>query len=501
MSEPFFNIRIRRDTREPAHFQIQRGIRLAISTGTLRPMEQLPPVRSLASELGVNRLTVLKALSALKKAGMVIGRRGRGYTVADNPLHKLKGTSEWRPSRRLDQLLHGDEFETPWASKVSRSFDALGPTFQPSGLLSFAAEAPAPDLYPRTELKRLAAGAIGACDPSSFGYVGPDGLPELRERLLERFQRRGVDLTGLELLMTSGAQQALDLLARTIPRRSGIVLTESPTYFGGLVAFERGGFAVAGIPLDGNGINVDALEERLQRAAYDLLYVIPTFHNPTGVTTGDGRRRELLRLAAAHNLLVVEDDAFSEIRFTGKPVKSILQLRGTAKVLQIGSFSKSLMPGLRLGWALGPSEVIGHMRVAKAADDISSSTLSQLMVAHYLASGGYDRHLRRVRREYRKRCTAMVTAIARHFPSEVRHTAPKGGLHVWVVLPERVNAVNVLPVARRAAVDYMPGPVFFPDGRRGTNCLRLNFSTQKVEEIDRGMQILGELFARALGRK
>lgn len=138
------------------------------------------------------------------------------------------------------------------------------------------------------------------------------------------------------------------------------------------------------------------------------------------------------------------------------------------------------------------------MKALKAEDDICSSTLSQLLVAHYLASGVYDRHLRKIRREYRKRCKAMVTAISRYFPVEVRHTVPKGGLYLWVELPERVNAVNLLLLARRAGVDYMAGPLFFPGGRRGTNCLRLNFSLHGAEEIDRGMQILGELFHRAL---
>lgn len=494
------NIEIRRDTKEPVHLQIQRGLRLALSTGTLRPMDQLPPVRLLAAQLGVNRLTVLKALSALRRCGAIIGRRGRGYTVADNPLQKLKGTSEWPPSRRLNPLLLGDDIEPARAGKAETSFEALSAVNQPGGFLSFAAGSPAPEFYPRAQLKGLAGRAIGASRPWSFGYAAPEGLPELRERLLERLQLRGIDLTGQELLITSGAQQALDLLARSVPRRWGIVLTESPTYFGGLAAFERSGFAVQGIPLDGNGVNVDALERRLQRTAYDLLYLIPTFHNPTGLTTGEGRRQELLQLATSHHLLVVEDDPFSEIRFTGKPVRSLMQLRGATKMLQIGSFSKSLMPALRLGWALGPPEVIGPMKALKAADDICSSTLSQLLVAHCLASGVYDRHLRKIRREYRKRCKTLVAAISRHFPVEVRHTVPKGGLYLWVELPERVNAVNLLLLARRAGVDYMAGPLFFPGGRRGTNCLRLNFSLHGVGEIDRGMQILGELFNRALAR-
>ena len=499
MAERVLNIEIDRNTKEAVHLQIQRGIKLAISTGALRPMEQLPLVRSLAFELGVNRLTVLKALSCLKKSGVIIGRRGRGYTVADNPLQKLKGASEWRPSIRLKPLL-SDEIERALAGKAEGPFEALSQVNQPIGCLSFAASAPSPEFYPKAELKRLTAKAIGACDRSSFGYVRPEGLPELQERLRERLQRRGMDLTGQELLITSGAQQALDLLVRSVPRRSGIVLTESPTYFGGLATFERGGFALQGIPLDGSGINVDALESRLPQAAYDLLYIIPTFHNPTGLTTGEARRQELLRLATAHNLLVVEDDPFSEIRFIGKPASSLLQLRGDAKVLQIGSFSKSLMPGLRVGWALGPPEVIAPMKTVKATDDICSSTISQLLVARFLASGAYDRHLRKIRREYRKRSKVMVMGIKRHFPAEARHTVPKGGLHLWDVLPERVNAVNLLPLARRAGVAYLPGPAFFPGGRRGTNCLRLNFSTYGVEEIDRGMQILGELFHGALAR-
>jgi len=473
---------------------------MAISTGALRPMEQLPLVRSLASDLGVNRLTVLKALSALKQSGVIIGRRGRGYTVADNPLQKLKGASQWRPSNRLKPLLHGDEIERVPAGRGEGLSEALDQVNQPIRCLSFAAGAPAPELYPQTELKRLSAKAIGACDRSSFGYVGPEGLPELRERLRERFQGRGMDLTGQELLITSGAQQALDLLVRSVPRRSGTVLTESPTYFGGLAAFGRGGFAVQGIPLDGSGINVDALESRLRQTACDLLYIIPTFHNPTGLTTGEARRLELLRLAATHNLLVVEDDPFSEIRFTGKPARPLLQLRGDAKVLQIGSFSKSLMPGLRVGWALGPPEVIAPMKAVKATDDICSSTLSQLVVARFLESGAYDRHLRKIRREYRTRSKAMVAGIMRHFPAEARHTVPKGGFHLWVVLPERVNAVNLLPLARQAGAAYMPGPPFFPGGRRGTNCLRLNFSTYGAEEIDRGVHMLGELFQRTLAR-
>jgi len=489
-----FTTELRRDATDPLHLQIQRGIRLAIARGDLRPLDPLPPVKSLAAQLGVNRLTVLKALSSLRGCGAIVGRRGRGYTVADNPLQRLMGTSEWRPSKRYKPLM----LDAGHAHAEARWSEAALVPPQPSELISFAAGAPATDFFPVAELKRLTAKMFGKTDPRSFGYARPEGMPELREQLVARFQRRGVDLNGLELLITSGAQQALDLLARSIQRRSGIVLTESPTYFGGLAAFERGGFAVEGSPLDAGGINVDALDGRLRRRTYDLLYVIPAFHNPTGLTTGEARRQELLRLAVARDLLVVEDDAFGEMRFTGKPARSLLELRGAAKVLQIGSFSKSLMPGLRIGWVLGPPEIIGPLKALKATDDTCSSTISQMIAAHYLASGAYDRHLRRIRRAYRGRCTAMVSAIRRYFPERVRHTVPKGGIHVWAVLPEHLNAVNLLPLAMRAGADYLPGPIFFPAGRSGTNCLRLNFSTHGAEQIDRGMQILGELFRRAL---
>jgi DNA-binding transcriptional MocR family regulator len=251
------------------------------------------------------------------------------------------------------------------------------------------------------------------------------------------------------------------------------------------------------VPVDRNGMNTERLASLLQKGDAKLLFTVPTFHNPTGLTFGRIRREKILALTRTFGVPVVEDDTYGDLRFIGSPIPSCRSLPGADHVIQLGSFSKSLAAGLRLGYLIAPSWVLERLAPVQDVHGIAVPTLSQAVVGHILASGGYRRHLFRLRKALRERRDAMLEAVHASFPRDAEVTEPKGGMHLWVVLPEDISAIELLRSAMANGLGFAPGPLFFPDGR-GTNCLRLNFSTHEPSVTRDAIAKLGGLMhARA----
>jgi DNA-binding transcriptional MocR family regulator len=469
---------------EPLHRQLQRRLKEGLRRGSLGEGGRLPPVRELAAQCGVNRLTVLKAIRPLQQQGLVRSEPGIGFRVMPAARSAPSALFEPEESDPIQGLAA--------ARAVSREF-ALATAIDSSHALpfSFAAGLPAPDLLPVDLLPRLAQRVLARSGASELTYQPVEGVPRFRAVLWRYLAAHGITPEGRALLVTSGAQQAIDLFARSLPRATGVALVESPTYFGALAAFEHAGFTLNDVPQDCHGLSVAALMRRLARGGHDFLFINPTFNNPTGLSLSRERRRRVALLGASHALPILEDATYADLGFRGASPPSVAALADGAPVVYVGTFSKSFLPALRLGFAVGPPVLIERMRAVKSINDIFASSLSQAILGECLELGLYEKHLRRVRREYRRRCQAMTEALARELPSGTRFTVPRGGFYIWVALPGKLDAEALQAACQRRGVDFTAGPQFFAGGS-GANCLRLNFSLHSEAENACGVAILAE---------
>jgi 2-aminoadipate transaminase len=318
--------------------------------------------------------------------------------------------------------------------------------------------------------------------------------------------RYGIQVTPDNVLVTTGSQQALDLIGKLLINPGDGVVCEAPTYLGAVQAFNAYQAHFITVPGDDDGMRVDQLEEAL-RAGPKFLYVLPNFQNPSGTTLSLERRERLVELASHYGTPIVEDDPYGQLRYEGKHLPALVKLdaefHGCANgersfrggVLYLGTLSKLLAPGLRVGWVVAPEPVIARLVQLKQGSDLHSSTFSQ-MVAYETARGGFlDRHIPRIREVYSRRRDAMLQALERHFPAGARWTRPQGGLFLWVTLPPGMDSARLLQDAIREKVAFVPGDAFFPGGG-GANTLRLNFSYSTPERIEEGIARLGRAIAR-----
>ncbi|MDZ4180993.1 MAG: PLP-dependent aminotransferase family protein [Coriobacteriia bacterium] len=330
----------------------------------------------------------------------------------------------------------------------------------------------------------------GAC---ALQYGSSEGRRELREVIVELMAESGVRLRTDDLIVTAGAQQALDLLAKVFLDPGDVVIAEGPTYLGALQAFSAYQPDVRCIPMDEHGMRVDLLEAELRRVGprgAKFIYTIPNFQNPGGVTLAADRRRRLLELAREYDIPVIEDDPYGRLRFEGGHVKPLRALDD--EVIYLGTFSKIFAPGLRLGWVAAPRPVLAKILLAKQAADLCGSAFSQVTAERYFAGTRWRRVLQGLTRTYAERRDAMLAALEEHFPPEARWTRPEGGFFVWVELPAFLDTGSMLAEAVEHGVTFVPGDSFFPDGR-GRNCMRLAFCYAEPERIEEGIRRLAEV--------
>jgi GntR family transcriptional regulator/MocR family aminotransferase len=488
-------ITIQRKSGVTLHRQLVDQVAALIATGALPAGARLPPVRELATTLGLTRLTVHSAYSELQARGLVESHVGRGSFVARRmPLAAFPAA----PDQARDQTR--DEASARWQSQGILA-DLLRLSDRPD-LISFAQAAPPPETYPTRELRRALQTA--GDDPTALGYGPVAGVLELREQISQVLLERGVVAPSDELLVTAGAQQSIDLALRACTEAGDVVLVEEPTYPGMLEAAARRGQRVVGVPLDAGGIALAALEAACAIHHPRLLYTVPTYHNPTGVSLAAERRSALLRVARAHDLLIFEDDVYGLLGYDGAAPPALKAADtdeagdGDGRVIYSMSFSKALAPALRLGALAASPERLPRLAAAKQSADLVCSLLLQRALAAYLKQGRFAAHLHRVRALYRARRDAVLTALE-SLPTGCAWTRPSGGLNVWVTLPEGVDEREFCAAALARGVGVAPGGVFFVQPQRRA-AMRLSFGALAPDRIARGVAILGEVLREHLRR-
>jgi 2-aminoadipate transaminase len=366
--------------------------------------------------------------------------------------------------------------------------------------VNFAGGAPDPKSMPTSAMAAAAARAMEKNGQWALQYGGAAGYDGLIEQLLIKLKRdNGVDVRPENVLITAGASQAIDLVCDALLDPGDVILSEEPTFLGALRLFNAHRATVVGIPMDDQGMKMDLLEEKLaelkaQGVRPKFIYVIPTFQNPTGVTTPLDRRRRILELAREYNVAVLEDDAYFDLRFSGERLPMMITLDDAGLVIYTGTFSKIIGAGLRLGWVIGPEPLI-H-KVSKLKPDGGTSPFTSHIVAEYAPSQLED-HVKELVNVYRTRRDTMIDALTTEMPRGVEWTVPEGGFFVWLTLPEGADAIAIQPEAAAHGVDFMPGAVFYPNdnGRRN---IRLAYSFTDEEAIRRGVKILGGIIREYL---
>ncbi|MFJ3724057.1 PLP-dependent aminotransferase family protein [Streptomyces sp. NPDC090045] len=363
------------------------------------------------------------------------------------------------------------------------------------GIVSFAGGLPAPELFDTEGLRAAYEAAFALSARRALQYSTTEGAPELRAAVAARTTARGLPTDADDVVITSGSQQALTLITAALIEPGDVVLVENPTYLAALQCFRLAGARVVAVPCDGEGIVPEALAELVARERPKLLYTVPTFQNPTGRTLPAARRAEVARTAARLGLWLVEDDPYGELRYEGADVPWLAAHPGAEdRTALLGSFSKIMAPGLRLGWLRAPAALRRAAVVAKQAADLHTSTVDQLAAAHYLATADLDAHIATVRAAYRARRDALQRALSRTLPADCDWNLPEGGMFVWARLPENHDATDLLKTAVTHGVAFVPGAPFHattPDPRT----LRLSFTTHTPTEITEGVARLGRALA------
>lgn len=359
-------------------------------------------------------------------------------------------------------------------------------------VLSFAGGLPAPELFPLEAIARAHETVFAREGQAALQYSTTEGFGPLREWVASDLRRRGVETSADGIMMTSGSQQGIDLVARVLLDPGSVVVVENPSYLAALQVFQGAEARVVPVESDDDGIDVAALARVLAREDVRLIYLVPNFQNPRGTTLSAPRRHALMSLAQWHQVPVLEDDPYGELRFRGEALAPLAALDDTGLVISLGTFSKTLAPGLRLGWIHAAPALLKHLVVAKQASDLHCGSLAQRAVAELLATFDFAEHLSRLRATYGVRCEAMLAAIERSFPAGTRFTRPDGGLFVWAELPGDLDTEQVLATAVREKVAFVPGAPFFAAAPR-RNTLRLNFSNRAPELIHQGIARLGKV--------
>ena len=368
---------------------------------------------------------------------------------------------------------------------------------QKSGMISFAGGLPAPETFPVDDLKEIALEILEKNGPDGLQYGTTEGDPLLRKLLVERHNRQGLNIGIENLIITTGSQQAIDLIARIFLDPGDYVLCGLPSYLGGLNAFSVYGAKLKGITLDENGMKTDELEETVITLKefgrkIKFIYIIPDFQNPSGITLPNSRRIKIIEIAEKYDLLIVEDSPYREVRFEGETQKLMSELDTTGRVITLCTFSKILAPGFRVGWVIGHPEILEKIVMAKQTADLCTSPFVQKIIARYIEKGLLEKNLKKTIDLYRERRTLMVNCLKKYMPKEVKWTEPQGGLFLFVTLPTHLDADIIFKKAIEKNVAFVAGSTFFSNDS-GHNTMRLNFSYSNSKEIESGIQRLSRV--------
>ena len=467
------------ESESPLYRQLYNEVKILITSGQVSQGSKLPATRELAGQLGLNRTTVSAAYELLESEGLITGHVGRGSFVAAPPA-QTGSRIPWRDI--LEPARHSP----------------AAPTSTPR--FGFSSSRPSELLFPIEEFRATCAEVIASEDAQNILQLGsPAGYAPLRRYLWELARAEGAARDTDDILITSGCQQAFDLLQRTLIREGETVLLEDPVYLGVRNAFERGGARLVGVPVGPNGIDLESLERIVVRERPRILAVTSNFQNPTGATIPVNARKALLAIAQEAGVIVIENDIYGPLTYEGESVATLKRLDETGDTVLLRSFSKLAFPGLRVGWVIGPRALIEKLTEAKLWSDLHTDQLSQAVLLRFAESGRLAEHRERMLEAGRERLRTVLSACEKSLPSEAKFTRPRGGMSLWIRLPEPLDAAELLPRAEREGVTYLPGK-YFAVSRPETNSLRISFAGMAPDDIRSGMAILGRIFKEELER-
>ncbi|WP_408955988.1 PLP-dependent aminotransferase family protein [Natroniella sp. ANB-PHB2] len=459
-------IQLEKELTKPLYLQLYSQIKRLIEERKLQAHDKLPSIRRLAEELQVNTVTIVNGYNVLEEEGLVYKKVGSGTFVMPN--EEIKDKLE--PSKE-----ESDELELK----------------KREGIINFGTVAPSPSLFPIQSFKRLLNQVLDRDQGYAFGYQKSQGYLPLRESIAQYVEKYQIEIGSEQIQIVSGAQQGLDVLAKTFLDYGDTVFVERPTYPGAISAFKSRKVELIDIPIEKDGLNLKKLEKLLKRYKPKFLYLMPNFQNPTGYSYSLDKKKELLNLADQYELLIIEDDCVSDLSYLGQPRKSLKALDMEDKVIYLKSFSKLYMPGLRLAFMIIPSSYCEDILLSKYLSDIFTDGLVQRVLDLYFRKEDWQEQLNCLKEKYSQRYQVMITALKKYLPSDIDYIEPEGGLNLWLKLPQQISVSKLHKTLRKDGVNIAPGALFYHTKPR-KNRIRLSIAAVTCQQIETGIQRLGQ---------
>lgn len=367
-------------------------------------------------------------------------------------------------------------------------------------VISLAGGNPAPELFPNKEMAKIAENILTNNPVTALQYGITEGYTPLRELVSDMLsERENISHEFNDTIIVSGGQQGIEYAAKCLVNEGDTVIVEEPSFIGALNSFRSFGANLVGVPMDNDGMNIDMLKKAIsENKNVKIIYTIPTFQNPSGITMSYEKRRELYRIASENGIVIIEDNPYGELIFDGEKVPTIKSIDENGIVIYCGSFSKILAPGMRVGYVCAHKDIISKMVIAKQVSDVHTPVLTQMIAYEYISEFGLDKHISDIRKLYRHKCRTMLDAIDKYFPKQVTHTVPNGGLFIWCDLNGDYDMNKIAKICTERKVACVPGSTFMTDLDKPCSAFRLNYSTVSDEKIEQGIRILGEVFKEIL---
>lgn len=473
-----------RDSEEPLYRQLIRQIKVQIESGHLSAGTRLPASRELAEQIDISRISVVNAYAELRAEGYLSAHAGRGTFVS----RTSNSSNSYAPALRTPRT-HATQEMPPLSADYSlRDMMRLSAR---KDVINFSHGSPPPEFYPIQQLRDAINFVIERDGATALGYERLEGFPPLRSAVRDYVSGLGILCSAESILITGGAQQGLDLIVQSMMSEGDTLITTNPTYLGVLDTARARRVHVHAIPQDEDGIRLDLLENYLYDHKAKLIYVMPSFHNPTGTVMPLHRRRQLINLAEEYRVPIVEDAVYHELRFEGESQPTLKSLDESDTVIHLSAFTKMLLPGLRIGYVIAGSSYMERLIRIKQAADISTSGLNQRAMHWLIQRGVLSTQLERNNRELRRRHDAALKAAERYLPKGTTWNTPEGGLYLWVCLPKAgPTAAELFMNATKHQVTFAIGGVFFTNNA-GAHHLRINYSLQRPELIEEGFKRIG----------
>ena len=476
---------LKRSGEMPLYIQIVEAIRGRIASGEWPVGSRIPSQRELASLFKVNRSTIVTAVQELASMGFLEGKSGGGTVVVNNTWSLLSSNPppNWNNYVAAGEYLPNKHF----VREINRA------EFIP-GMIRLGTAEPSPEMYPLDKIRQLLLRMDA--DNHNFGYEEPRGSLALRQEICNYLQGYGIRSTPASVMVVSGSLQALHLISVGLLHRGALVLMEKPSYLSSVRVFQSAGMHMQGFPLDDEGIDINLLRQGQRHHKGDLLYTIPSYHNPTGLLMGEKRRKELLELCSAERLPIIEDDAYRELWMDEPPPAPLKALDKAGIVLHIGSLSKQFCPGFRIGWIVGPESVLDRLSDIKMQMDYGSSSLSQQAATLWFSSGMYRQHAEDVRSNLRERRYLTLDILEKKYADIADWNNPAGGFFVWLRLKKDISMLALFEACLRKNILINPGSIY-EDGP--SDHIRLSYAYPSLSELTTGLTQLADII-RNLGK-